>query len=102
MMNSNFSRRYTKERRVCTSITILIDGSIVMWNKKPNDHHNGGWAQLIERERWPSIAILPEGSAIMWSKKYVTPVSLNYNLVYTAQTNIQIFGLIFVLPLFGY
>ena len=71
-----------KERKLYASITILLDGSIVIWSKKPDICHNRGLVQFIERKRRP-IAILPEGSAVMWSKKYVvTPVSLNYKLVY--------------------
>ena len=46
-----------KARRVYTSITILLDGSIVIWSKKPDIHHNGGQAQFIERKHRPVIKI---------------------------------------------
>ena len=72
-----------KERRVYTSMKILLDGSIVMWSKKPDTCHIAWQARFIERRHWPSITILLEGSAVMWSKNYVTPVSLNYQLIYS-------------------
>ena len=54
-----------------------------MWSKKLDTCHIAWQARFIERRHWPSITILPEGSAVMWSKNYVTPVSLNYQLVYS-------------------
>ena len=42
LMNSN-SAINTQKRKVCTSITTLLDGFMVMCSKKPDIHHNGGW-----------------------------------------------------------
>ena len=85
-MNLNFSSRYTailtSERRVCTSVIILLDRFSVMWTKKPDICNNRGLAEFIERKHWPSITILSEGFAAMWSKKCVTLVNLNCRLVY--------------------
>ena len=64
-----------KKEEIMPSITILLDASIVIWNKKPDIHHNGCWAQFIEKKHWISIIILPEGFPVVWIKKYVTPKS---------------------------
>ena len=73
------------KRRVCASITILVDGFIVLVNKNPDICHNGGWAQFMERKHRPSIIIAANIQSLLCGAHYVTQVSLNYKLVYVTR-----------------
>ena len=80
LMNSNFSKRYTKKKSLC------------LYNNTTSLNHCSSEWYLSQRrvstvygnktKRRPSITIVPNIQLLLCGAQYVTQVSLNYNLVY--------------------
>ena len=79
-----FQQAIHEKRRVCTSITILLQlleyKAWYLWAICDN----GGWTRFMERNHWLSITFNSARTiqSMLCGVQYVTQVSLNYMLVY--------------------